>query len=105
MDKHGAMGWVGLGWVGHGGIGPLCHGGIPLSECGQLTMPVVSCLCLSTVGSATLQLYSYECTEGALKIPCHVPVFERVLEGLWLGAELHDLQDLIAGLFIDDPLP
>ncbi|OWM81062.1 auxin-responsive protein SAUR71-like [Punica granatum] len=47
------------------------------------------------------QEYGYE-QKGALKIPCHVQVFERVLEALRLGAEPSDLQDLVAALSIDD---
>ncbi|XP_057948332.1 auxin-responsive protein SAUR71-like [Malania oleifera] len=41
------------------------------------------------------QEYGYE-QKGALRIPCHVLLFERVLEALRLGSdspELHDLLD------------
>ncbi|GAA0172816.1 hypothetical protein LIER_41409 [Lithospermum erythrorhizon] len=36
------------------------------------------------------QEYGYE-QEGALRIPCHVFVFERVLEALRLGGNVQDL--------------
>ncbi|CAE5960297.1 unnamed protein product [Arabidopsis arenosa] len=40
------------------------------------------------------QEYGYE-QQGVLRIPCHVLVFERILESLRLGlAESHDLHDL-----------
>ncbi|KAK3424696.1 auxin-responsive protein SAUR71 [Eucalyptus grandis] len=44
------------------------------------------------------QEYGYE-QQGALRIPCHVVVFERLLECLRLG---HDSQDLISALSLDD---
>ncbi|KAI3408727.1 uncharacterized protein J3R85_020122 [Psidium guajava] len=44
------------------------------------------------------QEYGYE-QKGALRIPCHVVVFERVLESLRLG---HDSQDLLKALSLDD---
>ncbi|KAK4787004.1 hypothetical protein SAY86_010837 [Trapa natans] len=47
------------------------------------------------------QEYGYE-QKGALKIPCHVLVFERVLESLRLGAEVGDLQDLISAHSTDN---
>ncbi|EOA38889.1 hypothetical protein CARUB_v10011261mg [Capsella rubella] len=40
------------------------------------------------------QEYGYE-QQGVLRIPCHVLVFERILESLRLGLNnTHDLQDL-----------
>ncbi|XP_030527179.1 auxin-responsive protein SAUR72 [Rhodamnia argentea] len=45
------------------------------------------------------QEYGYE-QKGALRIPCHVVVFERVLESLLLG---HDSLDLLSALSLDDP--
>ncbi|XP_039030096.1 auxin-responsive protein SAUR72-like [Hibiscus syriacus] len=39
------------------------------------------------------QEYGYE-QKGVLHIPCHVLVFERVMEALRLGVESHDLEDL-----------
>ncbi|XP_010500886.1 PREDICTED: auxin-responsive protein SAUR71-like [Camelina sativa] len=40
------------------------------------------------------QEYGYE-QQGVLRIPCHVLVFERILESLRLGlAESHELHDL-----------
>ncbi|XWS27532.1 hypothetical protein CRYUN_Cryun26dG0123500 [Craigia yunnanensis] len=46
------------------------------------------------------QEYGYE-QKGLLHIPCHVLVFERVLEALRLGVESRDLQDLLRS-FSDD---
>ncbi|GMI84011.1 SMALL AUXIN UPREGULATED 72 [Hibiscus trionum] len=46
------------------------------------------------------QEYGYE-QKGVLHIPCHVPVFERVMDALRLGIESRDLQDLIRS-FSDD---
>ncbi|EOY13989.1 Small auxin-up RNA - like 10 [Theobroma cacao] len=46
------------------------------------------------------QEYGYE-QKGVLHIPCHVLVFERVLEALRLGVESRDLQDLLRS-FSDD---
>lgn len=44
------------------------------------------------------QEYGYE-QKGVLRIPCHVFVFERVLEALRLGhGQSHDLHDLLASL-------
>ncbi|XVF18191.1 hypothetical protein REPUB_Repub11eG0000700 [Reevesia pubescens] len=40
------------------------------------------------------QEYGYE-QKGVLHIPCHVLVFERVMEALRLGVESRDLQDLL----------
>ncbi|GLT40141.1 hypothetical protein SLA2020_142970 [Shorea laevis] len=46
------------------------------------------------------QEYGYE-QKGVLHIPCHVLVFERVMEALRLGVDSRDLQDLL-GSFTDD---
>lgn len=46
------------------------------------------------------QEYGYE-QKGVLHIPCHVLVFERVLEALRIGVHSCDLQDLLAS-FSDD---
>ncbi|XVE98985.1 hypothetical protein REPUB_Repub03eG0156900 [Reevesia pubescens] len=46
------------------------------------------------------QEYGYE-QKGVLHIPCHVLVFERVMEALRLGVDSRDLQDLL-GSFSDD---
>ncbi|KAK8542512.1 hypothetical protein V6N13_136914 [Hibiscus sabdariffa] len=46
------------------------------------------------------QEYGYE-QKGVLHIPCHVLVFERVMEALRLGVESRDLQDLLRS-FSDD---
>ncbi|KAG4214042.1 hypothetical protein ERO13_A01G096800v2 [Gossypium hirsutum] len=46
------------------------------------------------------QEYGYD-QKGVLHIPCHVLVFERVMEALRLGADLRDLQDLLRS-FSDD---
>lgn len=40
------------------------------------------------------QEYGYE-QQGVLRIPCHVLVFERVLEALRLGHASGDLQELV----------
>ncbi|KAB2071836.1 hypothetical protein CXB51_020611 [Gossypium anomalum] len=48
------------------------------------------------------QEYGYE-QKGVLHIPCHVLVFERVMEALRLGVESRDLQDLLRS-FSDDCL-
>uniref|UniRef100_A0A6N2MR62 Uncharacterized protein n=1 Tax=Salix viminalis TaxID=40686 RepID=A0A6N2MR62_SALVM len=36
---------------------------------------------------------------GGLRIPCHVLVFERVIDSLRLGHESGDLEDLLGSLF------
>ncbi|KAL4310829.1 hypothetical protein GQ457_01G007720 [Hibiscus cannabinus] len=46
------------------------------------------------------QEYGYD-QKGVLHIPCHVLVFERVMEALRLGDESRDLQDLLRS-FSDD---
>ncbi|KAE8687876.1 Auxin-responsive protein SAUR40 [Hibiscus syriacus] len=46
------------------------------------------------------QEYGYE-QKGVLHIPCHVLVFERVMEALRLGVDSRDLQDLLRS-FSDD---
>ncbi|XP_022735772.1 auxin-responsive protein SAUR71-like [Durio zibethinus] len=46
------------------------------------------------------QVYGYE-QKGVLHIPCHVLVFERVMEALRLGVGSRDLQDLLRS-FSDD---
>ncbi|MBA0776359.1 hypothetical protein Gotri_011362 [Gossypium trilobum] len=46
------------------------------------------------------QEYGYE-QKGVLHIPCHVLVFERVMEALRLGVDSRDLKDLLAS-FSDD---
>ncbi|KAL9409918.1 hypothetical protein AB3S75_048191 [Citrus x aurantiifolia] len=43
------------------------------------------------------QEYGYE-QKGVLRIPCHVLVFERVVESLRLGLESRDLQDLLSSV-------
>lgn len=48
------------------------------------------------------QEYGYE-QKGVLHIPCHLLVFERVMEALRLGVESRDLQDLLRS-FSDDCL-
>ncbi|KAF5728195.1 auxin-induced protein 15A-like [Tripterygium wilfordii] len=47
------------------------------------------------------QEYGYE-QEGVLRIPCHVLVFERVMESLRLGLESRDLQDLLSSCYSDE---
>lgn len=48
------------------------------------------------------QEYGYE-QKGVLRIPCHVLVFERVLEALRLGHDhSRDLHDLLSSLSSDD---
>ncbi|KAK4794569.1 hypothetical protein SAY86_012563 [Trapa natans] len=47
------------------------------------------------------QEYGYE-QKGALRIPCHVAVFERILEALRLGEESIDLQDFIISALTTD---
>ncbi|KAE8654145.1 Auxin-responsive protein SAUR40 [Hibiscus syriacus] len=44
--------------------------------------------------------YGYD-QKGVLHIPCHVLIFERVMEALRLGAESRDLQDLLRSLSDD----
>ncbi|PIN19533.1 hypothetical protein CDL12_07789 [Handroanthus impetiginosus] len=46
------------------------------------------------------QEYGYE-QKGVLRIPCHVFLFERVLETLRMGGEAHDLQELLNSLSDD----
>ncbi|KAL2475892.1 Auxin-responsive protein SAUR72 [Abeliophyllum distichum] len=43
------------------------------------------------------QEYGYE-QKGVLRIPCHVFLFERVLEALHAGGESRDLHDLLNSL-------
>ncbi|KAL6544631.1 Auxin-responsive protein saur72 [Orobanche minor] len=43
------------------------------------------------------QEYGYE-QKGVLRIPCHVFLFERVLETLRIGGEARDLQELLNSL-------
>ncbi|KAJ9139612.1 hypothetical protein P3X46_030330 [Hevea brasiliensis] len=47
------------------------------------------------------QEYGYD-QKGVLRIPCHVLVFERIMEALRLGLESRDLEDLQGSLFTDD---
>jgi len=47
------------------------------------------------------QEYGYE-QRGVLRIPCHVLVFERVIESLRLGLESSDLEDLLGSLFTSE---
>ncbi|WCJ37044.1 SAUR-like auxin-responsive protein family [Euphorbia peplus] len=49
------------------------------------------------------QEYGYD-QKGVLRIPCHVLVFERVMEALRLGLESRDLDELIGSLITDDYL-
>ncbi|XP_073306917.1 auxin-responsive protein SAUR71-like [Primulina huaijiensis] len=44
--------------------------------------------------------YGYE-QQGVLRIPCHVFLFERVLEALRIGGESCDLQELLESLSDD----
>ncbi|XP_073128564.1 auxin-responsive protein SAUR71-like [Henckelia pumila] len=46
------------------------------------------------------QEYGYE-QQGVLRIPCHVFLFERVLEALRIGCEACDLQELLQSLSDD----
>ncbi|PIN10370.1 hypothetical protein CDL12_17036 [Handroanthus impetiginosus] len=43
------------------------------------------------------QEYGYE-QQGVLRIPCHVFLFERVLEALRIGGEARDMQELLNSL-------
>ncbi|KAL0407123.1 UNVERIFIED_CONTAM: Auxin-responsive protein SAUR41, partial [Sesamum latifolium] len=43
------------------------------------------------------QEYGYE-QKGVLRIPCHVFLFERVLETLRIGGEARDLQEILNSL-------
>ncbi|KAB1216923.1 Auxin-induced protein X15 [Morella rubra] len=48
------------------------------------------------------QEYGYE-QKGVLRIPCHVLIFERILEALRLGSDQsRDLHDLLNSLFSDE---
>ncbi|XP_061971373.1 auxin-responsive protein SAUR71-like [Populus nigra] len=47
------------------------------------------------------QEYGYE-QKGVLRIPCHVLVFERVMESLRLGLESSDLEDVLGSLFTSE---
>jgi SAUR family protein len=47
------------------------------------------------------QEYGYE-QRGVLRIPCHVLVFERVIESLRIGLESSDLEDLLGSLFTSE---
>ncbi|OAY30187.1 auxin-responsive protein SAUR72 [Manihot esculenta] len=47
------------------------------------------------------QEYGYD-QKGVLRIPCHVLVFERIMEALRLGLESRDVEDLLSSLFADD---
>lgn len=43
------------------------------------------------------QEYGYE-QKGVLRIPCHVFLFERVLEAVRIGVDARDLQELLNSL-------
>ncbi|KAF9682060.1 hypothetical protein SADUNF_Sadunf05G0069100 [Salix dunnii] len=47
------------------------------------------------------QEYGYE-QRGVLRIPCHVLVFERVMESLRLGLESRDLEDVLGSFFTSE---
>ncbi|XP_073281045.1 auxin-responsive protein SAUR71-like [Primulina huaijiensis] len=47
-----------------------------------------------TLLNKSAQEYGYE-QKGVLRIPCHVFLFERVLEALHAGGEARDLTDLL----------
>ncbi|EEF48784.1 auxin-responsive protein SAUR71 [Ricinus communis] len=49
------------------------------------------------------QEYGYD-QKGVLMIPCHVLVFERVMEALRLGLDSRDLDELLGSLVTDDYL-
>lgn len=49
------------------------------------------------------QEYGYD-QKGVLRIPCHVLVFEQIMEALRLGLESRELEDLLSSLFTDDYL-
>lgn len=78
---------------------PVPEGHVPVYVGDEMERFVVSAELLNHpffVGllNKSAQEYGYE-QKGVLHIPCHVLVFERVLEALRLGLESRDLQDLI----------
>ncbi|XP_051124874.1 auxin-responsive protein SAUR71-like [Andrographis paniculata] len=50
-----------------------------------------------TLLNKSAQEYGYE-QKGVLRIPCHVFLFERVLEALRVGGEARDLQEILSTL-------
>ncbi|KAI6687039.1 hypothetical protein NL676_023867 [Syzygium grande] len=83
--------------------GPVPEGYLPVYVGEEMERFVVSAEMLNHpvfVGllNRSAQEYGYE-QKGALRIPCHVLLFEQVLESLRLG---HDSQDLLTALSLDD---
>ncbi|CAI0555552.1 unnamed protein product [Linum tenue] len=75
------------------------HGYVPVYVGDEMERFVVSAELLNHpvfVGllNKSAQEYGYE-QQGGLRIPCHVLVFERVMEAIRLGLESHDLDDLL----------
>ncbi|CAL1391266.1 unnamed protein product [Linum trigynum] len=76
------------------------HGYVPVYVGDEMERFVVSAELLNHpvfVGllNKSAQEYGYE-QQGGLRIPCHVLVFERVMEAIRLGLESHDLDDLLS---------
>ncbi|KAJ7982032.1 Auxin-responsive protein [Quillaja saponaria] len=78
---------------------PVPQGHVPIYVGDEMERFVVSAELLNhpifiKLLNKSAQEYGYE-QKGVLRIPCHVLVFERVLEALRLGHESRDLQDLL----------
>ncbi|KAK9181983.1 hypothetical protein WN944_025124 [Citrus x changshan-huyou] len=81
---------------------PVPEGHVPVYVGDEMERFVVSAELLNHpvfVGllNKSAQEYGYE-QKGVLRIPCHVLVFERVVESLRLGLESRDLQDLLSSV-------
>ncbi|XP_034679086.1 auxin-responsive protein SAUR71-like [Vitis riparia] len=79
--------------------GGVPHGHLPVYVGEEMERFIVSAEFLNhpvfvNLLNKSAQEYGYE-QQGVLRIPCHVLVFERVLEALRLGDEAGDLQELV----------
>ena len=79
--------------------GGVPHGHLPVYVGEEMERFIVSAEFLNhpvfvNLLNKSAQEYGYE-QQGVLRIPCHVLVFERVLEALRLGDESGDLQELV----------
>ncbi|KDP25091.1 hypothetical protein JCGZ_22626 [Jatropha curcas] len=89
-----------------GGTKPVPEGHVPVYVGDEMERFVVSAELLNHpifIGllNKSAQEYGYD-QKGVLRIPCHVLVFERVMEALRLGLESRDLEDLLGSLFTDE---
>ncbi|XP_050226147.1 auxin-responsive protein SAUR71-like [Mercurialis annua] len=91
-----------------GGGKPVPEGHLPVFVGDEMERFVVSAELLNHpvfIGllNKSAQEYGYD-QKGVLRIPCHVLVFERVMEAVRLGLDSRDLEDLLGSLFAGDYL-